>query len=181
MIVIDIMKKCLDCRKKKPLDEFYKNITRKDGHQTVCKSCSHERIRNYRDTHRNEVLKYNRKRYEARGFPEKVILFRRAYKENKTKLHSNVTKENLLKKFGVAPKCYLTGIPINLSERDTYQLDHIIPVSKGGESSLENCGLTSKIANQSKRDLTTEEFYSLCRQVIDYQQFIANQKMSQSD
>lgn len=33
------MKTCKDCKQTKPLDEFYKSPTCKDGHATKCKSC----------------------------------------------------------------------------------------------------------------------------------------------
>ena len=33
------MKSCRVCHEEKPLDGFYKNAARKDGHQTICKEC----------------------------------------------------------------------------------------------------------------------------------------------
>ena len=32
-------KKCTSCNKTKPLSDFYKNRTRKDGHDNICREC----------------------------------------------------------------------------------------------------------------------------------------------
>lgn len=69
---------------------------------------------------------------------------------------TNFTYQEALANFGKDTKCYLTGIPIDIYKED-YQLDHIIPVSKGGTNDLENMGLTIPIVNQMKSDLTVEE------------------------
>ena len=93
---------------------------------------------------------------------------------NKTSNNRSVTGGNkfttkdLLNKLGNEPKCYLTGRPINLNNPSEYNLDHIIPVSKNGGNSLENCGLACKCANQSKTDMTPEEFFALCKEVLEY-------------
>lgn len=52
--------------------------------------------------------------------------------------------------------------------KDDYQLDHIIPVSKGDDNSLENMGIAIPIANQAKTDLTLEEYLDLCKQVLEH-------------
>jgi CRISPR/Cas system Type II protein with McrA/HNH and RuvC-like nuclease domain len=75
--------------------------------------------------------------------------------------------DQLTKKIGDNPKCYLTGKEIDLTKSRSYSLDHIIPRSKGGDNSLDNCGLTCREANQAKSDLSLEEFISLCQSVVD--------------
>jgi 5-methylcytosine-specific restriction endonuclease McrA len=77
------------------------------------------------------------------------------------------TIQQLMEKLGENPKCYLTGKSINLADSRTYSLDHIVPRSKGGDNSLENCGLTCSDANRAKHDLTLEEFIALCKSVVD--------------
>ena len=76
--------------------------------------------------------------------------------------------EELLKKIGSNPICYLTGTPIDLSKPETYAFDHIIPASRGGESTLNNLGLTLKKANLSKTDMTVDEFLDLCKSVLTH-------------
>lgn len=76
--------------------------------------------------------------------------------------------KDLLGKIGDDPKCYLTGRKINLNESSSYHLDHIIPKSKGGTNNLDNCQIACKQANQAKSDLTLEEFYKLCEEVLKH-------------
>ncbi len=76
------------------------------------------------------------------------------------------TLNELKNKIGPNPKCYLTGRDIDLSQPKTYHLDHIIPVSRGGDNSLDNCNIACKEANMAKSDLLLSEFYQLCQDVV---------------
>lgn len=73
-----------------------------------------------------------------------------------------------LKKFGDNPKCYLTGEPINIWKTNTYNFDHIKPLSQGGESTLDNLGICTKEANMAKHDKTPEQFFELCVKILQY-------------
>ena len=97
---------------------------------------------------------------------KKIQGFSRRYKQEYNGM--SFTVEDLLNKIGDDPVCALTGRPIDLLKSRTYQLDHIIPKSKGGDNSLENCQLACRDANQAKHDLTLNDFISLCREVVDY-------------
>ena len=77
-------------------------------------------------------------------------------------------EEQLAEKIGDKPKCYLTGREINLDNSRSYQLDHIIPRSKGGDNSIENCGIACREANQAKNDMSYDDFVQLCREVVAY-------------
>lgn len=76
--------------------------------------------------------------------------------------------DELIEHLGENPKCYLTGRKIDLSNGRSYALDHIIPRSKGGDNSLNNCGITCTEANRAKFDLNLDDFVSLCQEVVDY-------------
>jgi 5-methylcytosine-specific restriction endonuclease McrA len=65
------------------------------------------------------------------------------------------------------PYCYLTGRKLNLEDRKSYSLDHIIPLSKGGSNELDNMGLTCRDANQSKWELSVEDYLTLCKEVLE--------------
>lgn len=81
------------------------------------------------------------------------------------------TIEDIMKRLGDNPKCYLTGEPIDMSKTSTYNFDHMIPYSRGGDSSLENLGVCTKLANKSKTDMTPDEYFFLCRKVLEHQGF----------
>lgn len=96
------------------------------------------------------------------------ILYYSRDRENNKLMKALFTVQDVLNKFGEHPKCYLTGEDIDISKPKTYHFDHKIPVSRGGDNSLENLGICTKEANFAKRDMTVEEFYSLCEKVIAY-------------
>jgi CRISPR/Cas system Type II protein with McrA/HNH and RuvC-like nuclease domain len=66
------------------------------------------------------------------------------------------------------PYCYLTGEKIDLDKTETYSLDHIIPLSRGGTRSIENMGLTIRYANQAKNAMLVGEFLELCKKVLTH-------------
>jgi 5-methylcytosine-specific restriction endonuclease McrA len=73
--------------------------------------------------------------------------------------------KDVLDKFGNITNCYLTGEEINLLT-DDYHFDHIIPLSKGGESNIKNLGITTPEANQAKAGLNLEDFLQLCKKIL---------------
>ena len=67
---------------------------------------------------------------------------------------------------GTKVRCYLTGKEIDI-EKDEFNLDHIIPVSKGGNNELENMAVVTPEANAAKTNLTVEEYLDLCKSVLE--------------
>lgn len=78
--------------------------------------------------------------------------------------------EDVLEKFGENTYCYLSGEDINLYE-NTYSLDHIIPVSRGGGNTLCNLGITHKTVNNIKSDLTPDELIKWCIKILEYNNY----------
>lgn len=76
--------------------------------------------------------------------------------------------DDFLAKFGENPKCSLTGRNIDLLDSRSYHLDHIVPVSNGGSSELDNCQILCKEANQAKHNLSQENFIKLCEEVVKH-------------
>jgi len=107
-----------------------------------------------------------RKNEKLRG---KVKTFRRSGTHGLVNnIDKNYTYQDVLKKIGETPICYLTGETIDLEKTGTYQLDHIVPTSKGGSNNLDNLAICKKEVNFAKGDLTLNEFYELCEKVIRY-------------
>lgn len=90
------------------------------------------------------------------------------HKDRKTKEYQEIqfTVQDVINKLGENPKCYLTGQSIDIYKPRTYQFDHIVPVSKGGDNSLENLGICTRDANLAKGGMMLEDFYKLCEDVI---------------
>jgi hypothetical protein len=62
-------------------------------------------------------------------------------------------------------RCALTGRPLT---PETASLDHIVPVSCGGEHVLENTQVLHKDVNRAKTTMSNDEFIELCTEVVDH-------------
>ena len=105
-------------------------------------------------------------------FSSKVKCFKRRAKGAKTgsrwrvKVSSQYTCADVVEKIGVKPVCYLTGKKIDVGDSRSYSLDHRVPVSRDGTNDLENLEICSIEANKAKADLSLDEFYKLCEDVL---------------
>ncbi len=78
------------------------------------------------------------------------------------------TWEDVLEKFGENTFCYLSGEKINLLEDVNYNLDHILPKSRGGNNDIQNLGILSEIVNQMKGNLLNEELIEWCIKILKF-------------
>lgn len=69
-------------------------------------------------------------------------------------------------KYGDHFPCSLTGRPLKFNEPNTYEYDHILPTSRGGDNTLSNLQLLCPEANHAKGMMTDDEFKDLCKEVI---------------
>ena len=68
---------------------------------------------------------------------------------------------NLLRKQNY--RCALSGRQLT---PDSAALDHILPISRGGEHHIKNAQILHKDVNRAKGTLTNEEFLAMCREVV---------------
>ena len=126
--------------------------------------------KNQKEKCRIRARKYRKQKDQV--VRRKVFQFLRP-KIREFKLNNERTKtggdpySDYINKILKSPTCYLTGSLINLEDGSTYQLDHITPISKGGDCSCDNMGLTLRNANMSKFDMTLSEYISLCKKVVN--------------
>lgn len=119
--------------------------------------------------HCNEEVKIKQlKRQKAtpktirRLFMKRLSLYNRRTIDN----YSKISVDDFMKKIGDFPRCYLTGRLLDLSEVKSYQIDHIIPFSKGGKHTLDNIDISCSEANYMKSNLTMNELISLMTEIF---------------
>ena len=124
------------------------------------------KIESFRYKNKQEI-KYLKDHRDVRKILKIKLSFFSMNRQTK-KVKQEFSLQDLIDKIGDNPTCYLTGRHIDLTDGRSYHLDHIVPISKGGDNSLENCGLACKEANQAKHNLSKDEFIKLCEEIINH-------------
>jgi hypothetical protein len=163
------LKTCSTCRTEKPLEGFVRDAGRPDGRYTRCKDCSREyyqqnssQIRatnqEYREKNRARVRAWNERYNIRRYFFTKARTIRQRANGEPCATYKQLAQ---LWKFqrGV---CALTGVRLN---REIASIDHVIPLVRGGTSTIENLRWVTYSVNLAKRDLSDAEFIALCQSV----------------
>lgn len=78
------------------------------------------------------------------------------------------TVDEFLEKVGDKPVCYLSGKPIDMNDSRSWSIDHKIPRSRGGNSTLDNAGICDSIVNSAKSNMTIDEFFEVCKTVLEH-------------
>ena len=63
-------------------------------------------------------------------------------------------------------RCALSGVDLSQSAKNT-ELDHIVPLSKGGAHVLSNVQLVHRIPNAMKRTMSEQVFLEWCRKIVE--------------
>ena len=157
----------------------YNEITRILGcsKALVCYYCGTDQkaknIDRQRKNRKENCLLQKTEKFQGRKLKDKTEDYQRPRirKNGKPRLGKRSLTFNwkdVVHKFGWETTCYLTGKKIDLRKPRTYHFDHIVPVIKGGDSTLSNLGIASKEANMAKSGLLLEEFLQLCKEVLEF-------------
>jgi 5-methylcytosine-specific restriction endonuclease McrA len=79
---------------------------------------------------------------------------------------NDFTLQDVLNKIGGSPVCYLSGRPLDLTNRRSFVFDHVTPVDRNGDNSLNNLNIAHPDANRAKNNLLNDEFIQLCKDVL---------------
>jgi len=104
---------------------------------------------------------------EKRYFVNNVRFFQKGRIKKGSNFVINFNWEDIISLYGEDTYCYLSGEPINLF-KNNYHFDHITPKSKGGDNTLNNLGITHKVVNQMKSDLTVDELLEWCVKILKH-------------
>ena len=161
---------CTDCKKDKPLTEFY--IRKSNGRpRKQCKRCHF--LRSQTVWLPTQKTLDNRKAYQKKNKEAFLANWRRHRKRHVFRYMARIANQRTQGEvtpfmlFCLAKYqkllCPLTGRKLT---KDNISLDHIIPISKGGTNSFSNLQLVDIQANRAKHVLSLEELKTLCQQIL---------------
>ena len=153
------MKECTACGVNKPLSDYHRNATRRDGHLEQCKVCFN---RIGRESYNKEGSQ-SKKRRVARSKTPRVRFESKANDANRSAKHYGLSgRINRRQVVGMFEShgycCYYCGVQSD--DPKVMTLDHVEPMSKGGENVIQNCVPACWNCNAAKGSQTEQEFLS---------------------
>lgn len=90
------------------------------------------------------------------------------------KMKSKFTVEELKERIKNVKCCELSGRPLDITNTTSWHLDHKIPVSRGGDNSLDNVAILAKEVNFAKHNMTNDELIQLCKDILIFNGYKIN-------
>lgn len=132
--------RCNACNKRRA--ENIKKNYQKWKEQGLCYQCGKDTLNNKNYCEKHYLMKISYARLGTRSYWKRLKLL--------------LENQNY--------KCALTGD--NISFESEIELDHILPVTRGGSNDLSNVRWVTKEANRLKQNLTDIELKELCKKII---------------
>ena len=165
------IKKCSVCGESKPLDQFPHDRSRKlyGGLYPRCSACRRSRYFMNRESELQRMREYRQRNREKLNQRQKDYIRKRFFYVRSRNLGIRHPNESVASPKELAQLwkkqraiCPFSGIRLN---KHSAQLDHIIPLIKGGSGTIENLRWVHRDVNYAKRDLSDTQFVALCRLV----------------
>jgi 5-methylcytosine-specific restriction endonuclease McrA len=141
------MKTCATCGQSKPFSEYW--VSRKgrtsDGYKGECKECAKAHRRAWAAKNRERESEWNRAKYKAD--PD---YYKARAAEYRSRLAGVFVEKVIPSKVYERDQgvCGICQKPVE----DRYDIDHIIPIVKGGMHSYANTQLAHPACNRAKKD-----------------------------
>lgn len=160
------MKSCSSCKEIKAFSEFGFNKALKSGYNSACRKCIKERSRvqyqkhrekrlqekaEYREEHR-ELLKLNAREYRRRAWDvskEWRIANRDKIRDTSARRRERIRQQRV----GIISMKYIERLlekPCVYCGGKASEIDHVIPISRGGKHSIGNIVSCCQSCNQKK-------------------------------
>lgn len=167
-----ILQRCSKCNIEKPLEDFYPHKRYKNNYCLECKECIKIRGAQYRKTHKKEIAKKDHEYYEIHK--KEIVWKRRKYYQTPNGKLMDQRKKHKRRARKKNTKITLTAnqwgkILINQNNRCNIcnkkftkkrfaTMDHIIPLSLGGDLTFENIQALCSSCNSSKNNKLDPQF-----------------------
>lgn len=157
------MKTCTKCGIEKPLSEYYKAKSNKDGLMTWCRTCETKRKIKYYAENTDSVLA-TRKIYTSNKSKIKEITDK-WYKNNKKTALATARAYQLRKSKAItSTTCLSTIKDIYKNCPEGYHVDHIVPLAKKGKHHQDNLCYLPASLNVAKGAKILEDYPELLKQ-----------------
>lgn len=174
-------KKCNKCNNIKLITEFYKDKSKKDGHETICKTCILAKKKIYYQENKDKRHEYERKRYHENEEVRIKKLLRRRFsmaltskgvKKCKSIIELSGCELDFLKNWIEYQYKILTKKEIIdwKDFKENYHMDHIIPCDSFDLSNIEEqkkCFYWKNIQILTKEDNLKKSNLIISKELID--------------
>lgn len=166
-------KTCFTCKQTKPVSDFNKRASRKDGYDSYCRQCANQKKRQYNAEHKELVSEMNRRSYLKnpqifkdaakrwkQGNRDKAYIQSRQYLAKNKGLanHYAGRRRAKVRQSGVFQirakflKKLYESVCIYCGGSEFIEADHVFPISKGGVHSEGNLVPSCRSCNRAKHD-----------------------------
>jgi hypothetical protein len=157
------LKKCSNCKESKPLTEFPKNRTNKDGYSYLCFICNRASTKSYREKNGERYYENQKRRRLDEGVFVSQTFYNIKTRAQKKGLEVDITRDYLLETLQATEyKCAVTGITFDRNSSGRKKANAFrasvdrIDSNKG--YTKDNIRWVCWAVNQMKSDRTDEEF-----------------------
>lgn len=177
-------KRCSKCGKSKPkATDYHRDKQKRDGYASACKACRNPKQVEYERTHRKQA-KSRSVSYRVKlqtddecYLRHRVSLSMRGAAKRKAKvaswMYTKAGRSAVAALLRDTDRCTLCGTELALRERE---LDHTVPLSRGGMHTLANLAIMCRCCNQAKGVQTISELIAHIERIHAHLAQIAENK-----